>query len=67
MTMTARPGSYGPAVAPSAAYLTTILAGLADGFGLDPEGRVDYLLRARGVAPTWERPDLMALLAPVDR
>jgi len=63
MTMTARPGSTGPPVAPSAAYLTTILAGLADGFGLDLEAGVDYLLRARGVAPTWNRAGLLALVA----
>jgi hypothetical protein len=63
LTMTARPGSTGPLAAPSAAYLTTILAGLADGFGLDPEARVEYLLRARGVAPTWDRARLSALVA----
>jgi hypothetical protein len=63
MTMTARTGSTGPPVAPSAAYLTTIFAGLADGFGLDPEGQVDYLLHARGVAPTWNRAELLALIA----
>ena len=63
MTMTARTGSTGPPAAPSAAYLTTILAGLADGFGLDPGAQVDYLLKARGVAPTWNRADLLALVA----
>jgi hypothetical protein len=63
MTMTARTGSTGPPVAPSAAYLTTIFAGLADGFGLDPEAQVDYLLHARGVAPTWNRAGLLALIA----
>lgn len=63
MTMTARTGSSGPPVAPSAAYLTTILAGLADGFDLDPDAQVDYLLRARGVAPTWDRAGLLALMA----
>jgi hypothetical protein len=67
MTLTARPGSTGPPVAPSAAYLTTILAGLADGFGLDPDARVDYLLDASGVAPTWDRAALMALMALFDR
>ena len=61
VTMTAR--TAGPLVAPSEAYLTTILAGLADGFGLDPEAQVDYLLRARGVAPTWDRAALLALVA----
>ena len=63
ITMTARTGSTGPPVAPSAAYLTTILAGLGDGFGLDPEAQVDYLLNARGVAPTWNRAGLLALVA----
>jgi hypothetical protein len=61
MTMTARTGSTGPAVAPSAPYLATILAGLADGCGLDAGDRVDYLLRARGVTPTWDRAALLAL------
>jgi hypothetical protein len=61
LTMTARAAQTGPLVAPSAAYLTTILAGLADGFGLDPEAQVDYLLRAPGVAPTWDRAALLAL------
>ncbi len=61
MTMTARPGSTGPPVAPSAPYLATILAGLADGCDLDAAARVDYLLRARGVAPTWDRAALLAL------
>jgi hypothetical protein len=63
VTMTARTGSTGPPVAPSAAYVATILAGLADGFGLDPEAQVDYLLNARGVAPTWSRAGLLALVA----
>ena len=62
MTMTARTGSTGTPVAPSAAYLTTILAGLADGFGLDPEAQVEYLLHARGVVPTWNRAGLLALI-----
>jgi hypothetical protein len=61
MTMTARPGSTGPPVAPSAPYLATILAGLGDGCGLDAGARVDYLLQARGVTPTWDRAALMAL------
>jgi hypothetical protein len=64
LTMTSTAG-HAPA-APSAAYLTTILGGLADGFDLDDEARVDYLLRAEGVRPTWTADDLRALrdLAP---
>ena len=61
MTITARAASSEPPVAPAAPYLTTILAGLADGCGLDAEARVDYLLRARGVAPAWDRAGLLAL------
>jgi hypothetical protein len=61
MTMTARPGSTGPPAAPAAPYLTTILAGLADGCGLDAEARADYLLQARGVVPAWDRAGLLAL------
>jgi hypothetical protein len=61
MTMTGRPGATRPPVAPAAAYLATILAGLADGCGLDAEARVGYLLRARGVAPAWDRAALLAL------
>lgn len=51
-----------PAVrAPAAAYLRTILAGLADGFGLTEGERVDYLLEATGVRPQWDRDALRAL------
>jgi hypothetical protein len=51
-----------PAVrAPAAAYLRTILAGLADGFGLTEEERVDYLLEATGVRPRWDRDALHGL------
>jgi hypothetical protein len=59
LTMTAS-GNHLP-VAPSAAYLVNILAGLDDGFGLDDEAKVSYLLRARGVGPTWRREQLLAL------
>ena len=48
--------------APSAEYVTVILAGLADGFGLTDAERVDYLLAAGGVRPTWTREGLTALL-----
>ena len=47
---------------PSAAYVTVILAGLADGFGLTDAQRVDYLLAAGGVRPTWTPEALTALL-----
>ncbi len=59
LTMTSS-GDHEP-VPPSAAYLTTILEGLGDGFGLDVEARVSYLLEARGVGPTWRREDLVSL------
>ena len=61
MTITARAASSEPPVPPAASYLTTILAGLADGCGLDAEARADYLLQARGVAPAWDRAGLLAL------
>jgi hypothetical protein len=50
--------------APSAAYARTILRGLADGFGLTPARRVDYLLRARGVDVGWRAEELSGLLEP---
>ena len=50
-----------PVAAPRAAYLRAILAGLADGFGLDLDERVDYLLAATGVRPAWDRTSLRAL------
>lgn len=53
-----------PAVRPpAAAYLRTILAGLADGFGLTTDERVDYLLAADGVRPRWDRDAVRALAA----
>lgn len=51
-----------PANPPTAAYLRTMLAGLADGFGLDPDERVAYLARIDGVSPTWTRGSLRDLL-----
>ncbi len=38
---------------PSAAYLRTMLNGLGEAFGWTEDARVQYLLRARGVTPTW--------------
>jgi len=57
-----RPPPAGP---PSAAYLRPILAGLADGFGLSAEERVDYLLTAAGVRPRWDGDALRALAGEV--
>jgi hypothetical protein len=45
-------------VAPSAPYLRTILAGLGEAFGWSEAQRVEYLLAAPGVAPTWTRSGL---------
>ena len=42
-----------PARAPSAAYVRTMLEGLADGFGLDADDLIVYLAAADGVAPHW--------------
>jgi hypothetical protein len=54
-----------PPVAPSTAYLSTIMRGLDDGFGLDQDDLVGYLLAAGGVRPTWTGDALAALLAEV--
>ena len=42
--------------------MAVILAGLADGFGLTDAERVDYLLAAGAVRPTWTREGLAELL-----
>ncbi len=39
--------------APSAAYLRTMLGGLAETFDWTPDAQAQYLLRARGMAPVW--------------
>ena len=49
--------------APSAAYLSTMLEGLGEAFGWTPQAQAQYLLRARGVAPTWTADDLVELCA----
>lgn len=49
---------------PSAAYLRVILAGLGEAFDWAASARVDYLLRAPGVAPSWSREDLLRLCSP---
>lgn len=51
-----------PAHAPSPSYVRTMLEGLADGFGLDPDARVAYLARADGVAPPWTEQTLRRML-----
>lgn len=45
--------------APAPAYLRTIVAGLAEAWGWGPETCATYLLRARGVGPTWSRRSLI--------
>jgi hypothetical protein len=46
---------------PSAAYLRTILQGLEEAHSWTVAERVDYLLRAPGVTPTWTDQDLREL------
>ncbi len=48
--------------APVAAYLRTIATGLAEAHGWPPEQSCDYLLARPGVAPTWSRASLLAVL-----
>jgi hypothetical protein len=50
---------------PSAPYLRTMLDGLEETFGWSAEERVDYLLRAPGVAPAWDADGLVELCATV--
>ena len=38
---------------PSASYLRTMVNGLGEAFGWTADARVQYLLRARGVTPSW--------------
>jgi hypothetical protein len=47
--------------APGAPYLRTVLDGLHETFGWSPDERVEYLLRATGVAPAWTADQLAAL------
>jgi hypothetical protein len=51
---------------PSAAYLRTILRGLAQAFAWSPDESAAYLLAAPGVAPTWSA-DRLARLATSSR
>jgi hypothetical protein len=52
-----------PVNPPSAAYVRTMLDGLADGFGMDAEARVSYLAAIDGVRPRWTLDGLRRLLA----
>jgi hypothetical protein len=52
-------------VAPSEAYLSTIMRGLDDGFGMRDVEVVAYLLAADGVRPTWTEDRLGDLLVEV--
>jgi hypothetical protein len=54
---------------PSAPYVRTMLDGLGEAFGWTADERVDYLLRAPGVKPTWTAGRLAELCdgAVVDR
>jgi hypothetical protein len=47
---------------PSVAYLRTILVGLHETFDWTPPRASAYLLRARGVAPTWTEAQICALM-----
>lgn len=50
---------------PAAAYVRTMFDGLGEAFGWAADERVDYLLRAPGVAPTWTAGELLALCSPI--
>jgi hypothetical protein len=50
---------------PAAAYVRTMFDGLGEAFGWAAEERVDYLLRAPGVAPTWTAGELVELCSAV--
>ena len=50
-----------PANPPSAAYLRTMMDGLAEGFALDIEEQIAYLAGLPGMAPTWTADELRRL------
>ena len=50
-----------PANPPSAAYLRTMMEGLAEGFGLDPEEQISYLAGLDAMSPVWTVDTLRAL------
>lgn len=51
-----------PVNRPSEAYVRTMLDGLAEGFGLDPESRIAYLAGIEGMSPGWTVDALRALV-----
>ena len=51
-----------PVNPPSAAYVRTIMDGLAEGFGLGAEERIAYLAGLAGMAPVWTSEELRQLL-----
>ncbi len=51
----------GPPAAPGAAYLRTILAGLAETYGAAAPEHARYLLAAPGVSPSWTERALLEL------
>jgi hypothetical protein len=50
---------------PAAPYLRTLFDGLGEAFGWTADERVDYLLGAPGVAPTWTADGLLELCSAV--
>lgn len=64
LSLTSRQGLVpGP---PSAAYLRTILVGLQEALDWSPAQLAAYLLRARGVAPTWTEDRIVSLVRQQD-
>ena len=51
-----------PVRSPSTAYVRTLLDGLAEGFAMDPEDRITYLVNLAGMSPAWTAERLRALL-----
>ncbi len=51
-----------PINAPSEPYVRTLLDGLAEGFALDAEARIDYLARIAGMSPVWTADKLRRLV-----
>jgi hypothetical protein len=51
-----------PVNPPSAAYLRTLMDGLAEGFGLGAEERIAYLAGLAGMAPAWTTEKLRRLV-----
>ena len=51
-----------PSNPPTAAYVRTMLEGLADGFGLTEEASIEYLAGLDGMEPVWSAAELRRLL-----